>query len=554
VVVVAAAAALGVAGWLGSRVLIVKGELEASQVTLVQLRSGGDVTRGLHTLARRADSAVAASNDPVWRVAEGLPWAGDNLRAVRLAAESLQLMTSNLALPALDALSRDDGTPMLGRVVPVMQAAAGRARDLQAQMAELDDATLIDQVRSGVAQVGDVLDAAAPILQVVPGMLGAEGERQYLLVAQSNAETLPLGGSAASQSLIRVTASGKVSIVAQADSLNFKRGAPDVKIDQSAIDLYGEPLTIHFNNTPGRPDFPTAARLMTALWQRDIQKSQIDGVISVDPLALARVLVATGPVKVPGWGKITSDNVVSVVLSQVYAIPDQRVADKIFKVLAAKVFERVATGAFDLAKMATAVQDGIETGSILFWSADESVQRVVSSMRLGGVLPTSNVEETVIGVYFRDGSLGSKIDYYVKTAAKITATCSAGVTTFRAKVSVHLDISKAAEAKLPEYVRGITRKGLPTGIYRTQIFVYGPPGTTVTDVQYKKPTWRWRPSNLKDLGRPVPSLMTNHGPGESVTVAMEFKGDASDFGPVAVRTTPMVHPTKVSVQDGRCGS
>ena len=548
--IVAIVGLLGAAGWLGSRVLIVKDDLEASQVTLVQLRSGGDVSQGLKTLANRADSAVVASSDPLWRVAESLPWAGDNLRAVRLAAESLQLMTSGLAVPALDALTHDDGTPMLGRLLPTMRAAAGSAAALQAKIAELDDANLVAQVRSGVDQVGEVLEAAAPILQILPGMLGAEGERQYLLVAQSNAETLPLGGSAASQTLIRIAPSGDISIVAQADSGDFKFGAPDVKIDQSAIDLYGEPLTMHFNNAPGRPDFPTAALLMNALWQRDIQKTRVDGVISVDPLALARVLVATGPVTVPGWGEITSDNVVSVVLSEIYALPDQEVADQIFKVLAAKVFERIATGDFDFAAMTTAVREGIDAGSIMFWSADESVQHVVSSMLVGGVLPTSNRDATVIGVYFRDGSLGSKIDYYLKTAAKVTATCSAGVTTFRAQVTVQLDISKAAEAKLPAYVRG---PGLGRH-YRTQVFVYGPPGTTVTDVQYRKPTWRWGRSNIKDLGRPVASLMTNHGPEESVTIAMEFQGDASDYGPLAVRTTPMVHATKVSIQDARCGS
>lgn len=104
-----AASALGVAGRLGSRVLIVKSNLEASRATLVELCSGGDVTQGLRTLAGRADSAGAASCDPL-RAAEGLPWAGDNLRAVRLAAESLLLMTSNLALPPLDALSHDGDT------------------------------------------------------------------------------------------------------------------------------------------------------------------------------------------------------------------------------------------------------------------------------------------------------------------------------------------------------------------------------------------------------------------------------------------------------------
>jgi len=42
---------------------------------------------------------------------------------------------------------------------------------------------------------------------------------------------------------------------------------------------------------------------MNALWQRDISESRIDGVISVDPLALARVLIATGPEKCPAGAR-----------------------------------------------------------------------------------------------------------------------------------------------------------------------------------------------------------------------------------------------------------
>lgn len=539
---------LGLAGWLGSRALIVKDALESSQAVLADVQAGGDVSDGVRTIAARADTAAAASNDPLWRLAEAVPVVGDNLRGVRLASESLQLLTSRLAVPVLDALGKDGATPMLGRIVPAMQAAAQRTAELQAGLQALDSAALVDPVRAGVDQVKGVLDTAAPLLDLAPGLLGADGERQYLLVAQSNAETLPLGGSAASQSLIRVSPDGQIAIVAQADSGQFKRGAPDVELDQSAIDLYGPALTIHFNNAPGRPDFPTAAHLMTAFWARDIGDDRIDGVISVDPLALSRILVATGPVTVPGWGEITAENVVPVVLSEIYALPDQEVADEIFKVLAAKVFERVAGGSFDLATMAAAVRDSIDTGSILFWSADERVQERVAAMRVGGVLPTGNREQTVIGVYFRDGSLGSKIDYHVKTAADVTARCDAGVTTFRVEATVHLDITKAAEARLPEYVRGRGK-----GHYRTQVFVYGPPGTKVTDVEYDKPTWKWKPSDSEDLGRPVPSFMTHQDPGDSVTVAMEFQGDAADFGPVAVRTTPMVHPTEVAIQDGRCG-
>lgn len=549
-VVVIVVVALGLAGWLASRVLLVKDDLEAAQAEVSALQNGGDIEAGIRQLSTHADSVVETSSDPVWRVSEQLPWLGDNLRAVRMAGESLQVLSSDLALPVLDALGKDDGTPFLGRAVPAMQAASVRVGELTTTVTELTESpALIDQLRTGLNQVLPVLEMADPMLQIVPGMLGADGERNYLVVVQSNSESLALGGSASSQTLINISPEGEISIAAQADSSQYDNGNPvDVDIDQSAIDLYNEYLITHMNTTTGRPDFPTAARSIMAFWQRDIADDQIDGVFSIDALAISKVMAATGPVEIPEWGEVNAENVVSLVLSEVYTLTDDPiVVDNLLKVLAVEMFEKITAGDFDVKTMAAAVSSGIDTGSVMFYSTDEQIQQIVSELRVGGILPTTNDDETVIGVFFRDGSLGSKIDYYLKTDAKVTSTCSAGTTTFRVEVTVDLDVSQKVVDQLPDYVKG----SLGAGTFRTQVFIYGPPGTTVSNVEYEEPTWKWRPVDIVDLGRPAPSFMTNHDPGESVTVVAEFQGSEA-FAPLAVRTTPMVHTTQVATQDGTC--
>lgn len=548
---------VAVTGWLAFRVLTVKAELEAGLGEVAAIQNGGDPRAGITRLATHASAAVAATSDPLWGLSEGIPWVGDNLRAARVAAESGEFLSRDLALPAIDAFEQDGQAPLLGRVVPVLSAAAPRGEELAAQLAEIAASpSLVGPVRSGVGTVATMMRTAATALKISPGMLGADGPRTYLIVAQNNAESLALGGSAASETLVRVGADGAVEVVAQADSQDYDNGrAVDVPIDQSAIDLYNEYLVTHVNTTVGRPDFPTAARLLMAFWQRDISPDRIDGVVSIDPIALAGVLKATGPVKVSGWKEITSENVVRTVLSDAYAIsPDPDISDRLFKRLALAVFDKVSTGAFRPTEMVTAVRNGINGGSIQFWSADEETQRTIAGLRVGGVLPTDNVDQTTVGVYFRDASMGSKIDYYMTSATKVRATCTAdGRTKFRVRVTMGLDLSQEQADALPKYVKsGVWGSSK----FRTQVFVYGPPGTTVTYVRRQHSTrdWNWRPAvGTFDLGRPVVAIMMNQTPGGTNTMEAVFEGRGS-FGPVKVRTTPMVRTTQVTRSDHRCGA
>jgi hypothetical protein len=547
---------VGALAWLGCQVLTVRNEVARAQDAVIALRTGGDIEDNLHVLAESGAAASAAAASPIWGWAEGIPVAGDNLRAVRVAAHALEELSGGIALPVFDGMKSTTGS--LASVLPPLQAAGPKLDALSAELAALPKENLIPEVGDGLTQLSSAIELVSPAVKVLPGVLGGDGAKNYLVVAQNNAELMPLGGSASSQTLIRVDG-GKLKIVRQAVSQQYDYVTPlDVDLPEGVLRLYGPTMKRHPNATVSRPDWPTAAGLLIGLWNRDIAKDRIDGVISLDPIALSYILKATGPLTLADGTTLTSDNIVKVALRDTYAKYDNyatRVesdihANAFFKEIAAGVFAKVATGQFDPKAMVLAVQEGVRNRSLMFWSADAEVERLVTSMDAGGVLPQTNSTSTSIGVFLRDHSAGgTKIDYYVDPSASVSTACGAdGSTTYTVTVDVHLDITKEAEAKLPDYVR--TRR--PGQRYDTQVFVYGPLGGTIVSHDAVKNSVYHR--KVKDLDRWVTKLtiVTHAGQTGRVTVTYTVPASAGELGPTEVLATPTVRPMKISLDGQAC--
>jgi hypothetical protein len=345
---------------------------------------------------------------------------------------------------------------------------------------------------------------------------------------------------------------GSMVVADQAGSIKFNNGTEvDVPVDQSALDLYTRYLVSHVNTTVSRPDFPTAAKLLSAFWQRDINPAPLDGVISIDPLALARVLKATGPITVMGR-ELTHENAVKTLLSDVYvwwdSYADPEAADTFFALVAEQIFSKVSSGSFDIKEMFGAVTTSIGNGDIMVYSEDPTFAEIIAGERVSGVLPTSNDDATTIGVYYRDTS-ASKIDYYMNSAIDITGSCSAGTSTFGVSSSLNLDISQAAADALPRYVKS---RDWGSTHFRTEVFVYGPPGTTLQSATVDGRDARPTRTDISDLGRPVAAFETYLRPGETATVDAVFAG-TGDFGPLALQSTPMIRPTVKQLSGTACG-
>lgn len=546
---------LGCAIWLALKALTVKDSLESAQASLQSALSGGDLETAIDDVAADATTAAEAANDPLWRATESLPFLGDNLRGVRLASESLDVIVNQIGVPVL-ALQSDGKGQIMSRALPLLQTGGQNLTPLASELESVSSSgSLVGPVASGVSQVGAVVSALQPALGILPDMLGADGERNYLLVFQNNAEALPLGGSAASETMIRADG-GDLEITGQASSAVFDRDTSDIGIDipESAIALNGDNYGERVNLSTSRPDWPSAAQMVAAFWNRTIDDARIDGAISIDPLALSRILVATGPITVPGPDgdfELTSENAVETLLSKAYVwwdatTPEGALAsDAFFAGVAGSVFEAIASGSINIKDMAWAVGESVDRGSILAWMSDPDQQAFIeSSGKLSGILPTDNTDATTLGVYFRDAS-ASKIDYYLDTSVTASMVCEQGTTTVTSSATLHLDIDQQTADQLPTYVKS---QRVGSEYFSKHVFMYAPPGMQLESL---KVDGRWvepfREGNV-DLGRVVAPFQSRMAPGETITVEATFVGEGK-FAPLEVRTNPMIRDTQTSIQD-----
>jgi hypothetical protein len=288
--------------------------------------------------------------------------------------------------------------------------------------------------------------------------------------------------------------------------------------------------------------------------QRD-RGTSVDGVISIDPLALSYMLKATGPITLSTGDVLSSDNAVSLLLNEVYfrwdSYKEAEKVDAFFAEAASTILTKVLSGDFDFAEMASAINKGVDQGSIMAWFANPDEQQLLDGSRLQGALPKDNTDETVLGVYYRDTS-ASKIDYYLQTATHTTSdVCTSPENpTFTTTVTLHSNLTVEQAKALPDYVNS---GHFGADMFSTQVFVYGPVGATLTEARIdSRGVETVQNIGATDLGRPVASFTAYLAPGETSEVTATFTGAPGNFGPLEVRGTPMINTTVRTLDPATC--
>lgn len=562
--------------WLGTRATVIQNELGAATALIPVLKESvaGDKPQEMAVTVGRlrshTEAAREAANDPLWILASALPGVGSNFSAVAEVARSADDVATLGVAPLVkvfETLSWDNlmpsstGTKLepIESASPTVVSAAHAVRASAERLNGIDVNGLLPQVaeplvraREQLETVTGALDASASASQIAPKMLGTEGRRNYLLMVQNNAETRASGGIPGALAVLTLD-NGRLTLGDQSTAGSLGVMSPVLPVDAEQQQIYSARLGKFMQDSNLTPDFPTTARTAQGMWEQKTGQ-RVDGVISVDPVALGYLLNATGPVQLSNQKlvalaagglptELNSENVVRTLLSDVYAkIERPELQDVYFAGVAQEIFGALSSGKGDAKALLDGMTRGTTEGRLLVWSGNANEQSVLAKYPLSGSIAGPSVSPAQFGVYFNDGT-GAKMDYYVKRTVQLVEECT-GDEYGQVKVRVTGTNTAPLDAatSLPEYVTGGGAFGVPSGTVQTNVIAYGPVQANVETavVDGKKTDF----AAHRHSNRPVGSVTVTLAPGQSSTVELTF-------GKIVQHTEPnlVVTPTVQNVKD-----
>lgn len=582
---------LAAGAWVAALGLSAKAELEAAMPYASKIKSlvvTGDTegaVAAVDDMAAHTEQARDDTNQVVWRIAEIVPFVGPSLVAVRESATIAADLVDQVARPLASVASTFDPAslqPVDGalNLAPLVEAqsevsAASSAADSAVDRTQaIDKSFLIGPVAGALDQLTTLLKENAPVLRsasdmlgLVPDALGATEPREYVLMFQNNAESRALGGTALSFALLTMN-NGRIQLgeALPAGGGNFIDYAESVlPIPDGADAVY--PLGSYGTFIPNvtvRPSFVSAGGLTHEMWKRQFG-TEVDGVISVDPVALSYILGATGPITLSTGDVVTGDNLVPLLLNEVYMRywnedrsreepTDNELQDQVYAEVMAQTFARFSSGQFDIKRFFAALTRATEERRIMLWSTQDSEESVFASLNVDGALPESDKKTDRVGVYFQD-NVGSKMNFYLQQSVTLEhGVCRAdGHQSSRINIGLTNGLPlDAADSISPSILGAYKREKLEPGVQRMIVMVYAPPGSQITGATVDGAAVELE--QLHDTNYPVAKFTVSIDPGATSAMTVDLVSGDTGEKALEAQVTPMVNPTTIAEAQLDCST
>jgi hypothetical protein len=313
-----------------------------------------------------------------------------------------------------------------GEELALSSAALSRAAEARRKIS--DTSQLPWRVQTLLLQLDESLPLAEDGLKlatVLPELMGADGQRTYLIVAQNEDELRPTGGFASGAGLL-VLDQGEIQSLSflSSDVVDDWQNKPYDLPPQPFQDFMGMDIFL-FRDANFWPHFPTSARELMALYAYG-QDIELDGVIAVDQHFLGSLLEVVGPLDIPELAAtLSATNFISEMRAAWEPAGDEEnwIAERksFMAPLAVALFEKLTSelGSLDLVWLARVVGDSVEQRHLQAYVRDPASQQILVQIGWAGeqVNPPGQdfllVADTNMGFNKVNASVVRSLDYRV---------------------------------------------------------------------------------------------------------------------------------------------
>lgn len=525
----------------------------------VTVATSGDASSLPETVQSiRADVASVRQemNGGLWTIASFVPVYGADVTNARALVDAGMTAIDDVVTPLADCLAANpidsilsDGSingaalqdlcnTVVG-VTPAVQSVANAFSQLgDFHFSQLND--LVNMAKDPLIQAAAFLTGHGDALKALPGILGCDGARTYLVVAQNNAEVRATGGLPGAMELVTIE-NGEISYgdVEPLSAITDIAYNP-LPLTDEELAIFGDSLGSTPANMTYTPDFPRAAQLLAACWEQ-IQGVTVDGVIAVDPVFFQSMLGLVGGVTLSDGSVIDGSNAAQELLSNTYWMygDDIEMTDVRFAEVAGDGMEAIknSLGDIDKKQLLKVVKDGVKDGRLLAWFAGDNDEAVVKDLGCSGAL-NSDASKPELGVFFNDATW-SKISWYLhsKTTVNSSQKNADGTVSYSVTTTMSNALTEELADEAPSYVTGYSDNKLSPSDMLTSIYLYAPAGGSISNLTVDG-DGTFEESDSTHDGLQVVFGLTHLQAGQQLTFTYTVT-TAAKADTLKVRTTPL---------------
>lgn len=438
--------------------------------------------------------------------------------------------------------------------------------DARRELAGLQQSSLLPPLADRIDELAADIDEArvdtalaADLLEVTPGLFGADEARTYLVLFLTPAELRGAGGFIGSYAelsvedgAVELTRSGRIDDLIEGPN----RGQRMLDGPADYLRRYGRFDTTDFlQDVTVSPNFPSAASVMAQLYPQ-AGGQPVDGVIAVDPTGLAALLKLTGPVTVEGMTEpLSADNAVDLLTRRQYLeLGDRAARGEVLADATRATFEKLINASLPAPRtLADTLSPAARAGHLRMWSPDDAEQALFERLGADGTLTLAPGSDGFSLIQQNAGN--NKIDAYLERSITYEPRVDAATGELRAELTVEMT-NAVPFAALPEAVAGNSR-GRPDGTNITTLTLFTRNVVTEATIDGKPLTMG--PGSERGLyAWDTPQF--DIPPGATVTIKIELEGglDLSKGYRLTILPQPVANPDRftgsLGVENGEIAS